>query len=81
MRTEVLKVTGMTCGSCASTVAKSLRAVPGVSEVDVSVPRAEATVRFDESRASAEELRAAVRGAGYGADPARTTAAARGCCG
>lgn len=81
MRTQVLKVSGMTCGGCAKSVTKALRAIPGVREVQVSVPRGEATIEFDEASASAGDLRTAVLRAGYGVDEARGKAAARGCCG
>ena len=80
MRTEVLKVTGMTCGGCASSVTKSLRAVRGVRQVAVSVPRGEATVEFDEASTSPEDLRQAVTRAGYGVDEAAGKAKTRGCC-
>ena len=33
MQTELLKVTGMTCGGCTSNVTHALKAVPGVSDV------------------------------------------------
>lgn len=80
MRTEVLKVGGMTCGGCAKSVTNALRGIAGVREVEVSVPRGEATIEFDEARTSTEDLRTAVRRAGYEVDDARGKAAARGCC-
>jgi len=33
MQTELLKVTGMTCGGCTSTVTKALKGINGVSDV------------------------------------------------
>ena len=33
MQTEILKVTGMTCGGCTSTVTHALKAMPGVDDV------------------------------------------------
>ena len=80
MRTEVLKVSGMTCGGCASSVSKALHAIRGVRHVEVSVPRGEAAVEFDEASASAEDLREAVTRAGYGVDEAGAKAKTRGCC-
>lgn len=83
MQTEIVKVTGMTCGGCISTVTHALKAVSGVSEVDVSLSAGEATVKFDERLTSREKLKSAVKGAGYGVD---TNAAQKpqgkgGCCG
>ena len=68
MKTERLKVTGMSCGGCASTVTDALKAVAGVSAVEVSLTAGEATVQFDDRLTSPEQLRSAVKGAGYGVD-------------
>ena len=68
MQTEFLKVTGMNCDGCTSNVTKALRAIAGVSDVTVSLATGEATVRFDERLASPEQLKSAVRHAGYGVD-------------
>ena len=37
MRTETIKIGGMTCGGCVSTVTKALNAVDGVKDVAVSL--------------------------------------------
>jgi len=66
MQTEVLKLTGMTCGGCASKVSRALQAVAGVSGVAVSWSDASATVQYDGQRTSPTALKAAVRLAGYG---------------
>jgi copper chaperone len=66
VQTELFKVTGMTCGGCISSVTQALKAVSGVSEVDVSLAAGEATVKFDERLTSPEKLKSAVKGAGYG---------------
>lgn len=42
MHTELLKVTGMTCGGCVGTATKALQAVPGVSGAKVSLQAGEA---------------------------------------
>ena len=42
MHTELLKVTGMTCGGCFGKVTKALQAVPGVSGAKVSLQAGEA---------------------------------------
>ncbi|MEB0032176.1 heavy-metal-associated domain-containing protein [Undibacterium sp. RTI2.1] len=84
MQTEYLKVTGMTCGGCINTVTKALKAVSGVSEVNVSLAEGEATVQFDEARSSPDQLKAAIEEAGYGIDgssAARKHQSKGGCCG
>lgn len=82
MQTEHLKVTGMTCGGCTSNVTQALKAVSGVSDVNVSLSAGEATVQFDERMTSPEKLRSAVTGAGYGVDAANAAQKpqGKGCC-
>lgn len=59
-----LTVAGMTCGSCVRRVTAALRAVPGVTAVEVS--RIEGTARVDHDPATAPAaLIAAVERAGY----------------
>ena len=84
MQTEIVKVTGMTCGGCISNVTHALKAVSGVSDVDVSLSAGEATVKFDERMTSPEKLKSAVKGAGYGVDLTNTAQKSQGkggCCG
>jgi mercuric transport protein len=66
MKTETLQVTGMSCGGCAINVAGALKAVDGVNDARVSFENKEATVDFDETRTSTEQLKSAIRHAGYG---------------
>ena len=83
MQSELLKVTGMTCGGCISNVTKALKAINGVGDVKVSLSAGEATVQYDERLTSPDQLKSAVKGAGYGVG---TTNAAQkpqgkgGCC-
>ena len=48
MQTTILKITGMTCGGCVNGVTKALKAVLGVSDVFVSLDKAEGTIQYDE---------------------------------
>ena len=82
MHTESLKVTGMTCGGCTANVTQALKAVAGVQDVQVSLSAGEATVQFDERRASSDTLRSAVKRAGYGVgDSAAAASSRKSCCG
>ena len=65
MQTELLKVTGMTCGGCTNNVTNALKAVSGVSDVKVSLSEGQATVKFDEHLTTLTQLKSAVEGAGY----------------
>lgn len=68
MKTETLKVTGMSCGGCAINVAGALKALEGVNDAHVSLESREATVDYDDTQLSAEQLRSAIRHAGYGVE-------------
>jgi len=84
MQTEVLHVTGMTCGGCTSNVTRALRAINGVGEVKVSLAAGEATVQFDERLTSRAPLESAVKDAGYGVgvtNAAHSHQSKGGCCG
>lgn len=65
MLTETLKITGMTCGGCTSAVTRALVAVDGVHDVQVSLPKAEAVVQYDEQFTSQDKIKLAVQAAGY----------------
>jgi copper chaperone CopZ len=84
MQTELLKVTGMTCGGCTSNVTHALKAITGVGDVKVSLSAGEATVQYDERLTSPDRLKSAVKGAGYGVDATSSTHSHQGkggCCG
>ena len=83
MQTEQLTVTGMTCGGCTSSVKKALEALYGVKDVIVSLSTGQATVQYDEILTSPQQLKLAVKEAGYGLDASNTTTQpqTKGCCG
>lgn len=83
MKTEQIKVIGMTCGGCSSNVTKALRTIDGVDNVIVSLLDANATVQFDEKLTSSEQLKSAINEAGYGVDVSNTPqqSSGKGCCG
>lgn len=66
MKTETLKITGMTCGGCVGEIESALKADPGVVKALVSLENHEATVQFNEVQTSHEQLQLAVEKAGYG---------------
>ncbi len=82
MQTELLKVTGMTCGGCTSNVTQALKAINGVGDVSVSLSTGEAAVQYDERLTSPDKLKSAVKDAGYGVDAANATQKpqGKGCC-
>jgi len=83
MQFTQIKVTGMTCGGCSSNVTKALNAVNGAVNVNVSLSDANATVEYDEKLTSPEQLKLAIKEAGYGVDNTHTPqqSSGKGCCG
>jgi copper chaperone len=67
MQHLTLKVGGMTCTGCVSSVTRVLKAVPGVSEVSISLEQAQAQIDYDPALAKPEDLCAAVEQAGFDA--------------
>jgi copper chaperone len=65
METITMNVKGMTCGGCVASVTRVLKAVPGVSEVAVSLTPGTAKVTFDPAKTAAPALRGAIEDAGY----------------
>ncbi len=64
MTKKKINIEGMHCASCATNIERSLKKVPGVSEVNVSVIGKKAFVEVDE-KVPEEELKKAVARAGY----------------
>ncbi|WP_456374352.1 CopZ family metallochaperone [Thiolapillus sp.] len=60
-----LKISGMTCGHCVAHTQKALEAVPGVTQVEVTLEPGGAVITGD---ASLDALIAAVKDAGYEAE-------------
>ncbi|MFP4705690.1 MAG: heavy metal translocating P-type ATPase, partial [Spirochaetaceae bacterium] len=63
--TKHLQIEGMHCASCVAAVEKSLKTVPGVEIASVNLATESATVSYDGSSATTEDLAAAVDKAGY----------------
>jgi copper chaperone len=68
----LLKVEGMSCGSCVRHVNEALRALEGIAEVDVRLQAGEVLVRHDQ-RAGIDAMLAAIRDAGYEPSLSNTT--------
>ena len=83
MQTDSMTAMGMTGDGCAGAISKALRAIDGVTDAQVSLANADATVQFDERLTSPETLRAAVQSAGYDTESQRVPGkrAARVDCG
>jgi Cu+-exporting ATPase len=62
----LLKITGMTCASCVKRVEDALREVKGVSGANVNLANEKASVTYDPSQATVDQMIGAVKDAGYG---------------
>lgn len=60
-----LKISGMTCASCASTIEKSLSNLKGVSKALVNLGTETATVEYDQDKVKINDLNKAVTDVGY----------------
>ena len=65
METITLKVTGMFCEGCAGSVTRVLSRVAGVQQAKVDLDKEQATVSFDPGQAKLDDMKQAIRGAGY----------------
>ena len=59
-------IKGMSCQGCVASVTRVLKAVPGVTDVSVTLEPARASVAYDATRTEASALKAAIEDAGYG---------------
>jgi copper ion binding protein len=62
---QVFQIEGMSCGGCVASVERAIKALPGVERVTVALADKQASVRFDEAKASVAAIRAAIEDAGY----------------
>jgi copper chaperone len=63
MKTQIFRISGMTCMGCVTSVRRVLEGVEGVSQVEVDLNQA--SVTFDPARVDLVALRAAIEAAGY----------------
>lgn len=65
MAVTTLRVGGMTCGSCTSSVEKGVNELPGVNSVSVSLMMERVVVNHDPSKTSAEQIAEAIEDRGF----------------
>ncbi len=61
-----LKISGMTCSMCSTTIEKSLASLPGVQKAQVNLGNELAVVEYDPSQVKLTDLEKAVADVGYG---------------
>lgn len=70
-RTVTLRVKGMTCGGCATSVENALKSTEGVVSVRVSYERGRATIKYDNQKVTVARLREVINGTGMTCDAGR----------
>ncbi|MEO1294847.1 MAG: heavy metal translocating P-type ATPase, partial [Cyanobacteria bacterium J06636_16] len=69
MATQQLQLQGMSCCGCAKAIDEAIRAVPGVTSVQIDFSQEQASVIFDPQQTSLEAIQQAVAAAGFQAVP------------
>jgi copper chaperone len=64
-RTVVLPVEGMSCGSCVASVKRTVKALDGVTGIEVSLETRQARVHYQEDKVTPDRIAAAIRELGY----------------
>ncbi|MEK6264692.1 MAG: heavy metal translocating P-type ATPase, partial [Clostridium sp.] len=65
MGNKILKIEGMTCASCAKTIERVSKKLPGVEEANVNFATEKINIKYDESKIKLEDIQSAVKKAGY----------------
>ncbi|MGM8215515.1 copper chaperone CopZ [Bacillaceae bacterium W0354] len=65
MKEVVLKVEGMSCGHCVSSVKGALDIVDGINDVEVNLEEGLVTVKYDESLVTVEQMKSLIDEQGY----------------
>lgn len=61
-----LSITGMTCAACANRIEKNISKVPGVQKVNVNLATEKASVMYNPTEATVDDIIAKVKKTGYG---------------
>ena len=69
--TTQINVSGMTCGACAVSVKAALTRTKGVKSADISAEKGLATVVYDDSQVSEQQLLDAINKTGFKAEPSK----------
>lgn len=74
------KVTGMSCGACAKGVEARLNDLNGVKSATVSFKEGTATIIYDDTKVSAEELKKTIEKSGFKAEAKPGKGNGKSCC-
>ena len=64
-KTVTIKVEGMKCAKCSSSVTKALKATEGVEDAQVSSDKGEAVIKYDDQKLNEAKLREVIKSTGF----------------
>ncbi|HEX7174776.1 MAG TPA: cation transporter [Pyrinomonadaceae bacterium] len=64
-KSVTIRVEGMKCNHCSSSVAKALKATAGVEKVEISHEKGEAVIQYDDQKVTEAKLREVINGTGF----------------
>ena len=71
-QTRIINIDGMTCGGCVASVHKATDGIDGVETISVDLANNLATVTFDDTKTTIEEIATAIDDAGFDATVANS---------
>ena len=67
IQTRIIHIEGMTCGGCVASVHNATADIEGLDNLSIELANNQATVTFDDTKTSAEEIATAIDEAGFDA--------------
>ena len=64
-KTTTIRIAGMKCNQCSSSVAKALKATAGVQEAEVSFEKGQVVITYDDEKVNEAKLREVINGTGF----------------
>src|SRR5215510_16243654 len=64
-KTVTIRVEGMKCAKCSSSVSKALKATEGVEDAQVSSEKGEAVIKYDDQKLNEAKLREVINSTGF----------------
>lgn len=66
LKKDTMKITGMTCASCAKAVERAVKKIDNTIDASVNIATEKLSVSYDESKVSPKDIQLAIEKAGYG---------------
>lgn len=64
-RTTTIHIEGMHCNMCSASIAKALKATPGVEKAEVDFEKGVAVIQYDDEKVNESKLREVINSTGY----------------